>query len=97
MQIITSLLCCRRSETKRRLSYNQLLQDINSDDLATKEKATKDLTAAKNKYDQFTKLRPSIQTSLTPIIAKLAFLNSKLHIKKFKSINGFVSYFIVSN
>jgi len=37
-------------------SYNQLLNDINSDDLATKEKATKELPAAKNKMEQFTKL-----------------------------------------
>lgn len=76
--------------------YDQLLKDVSGNDLAAKERAIKDLPAAKNKVAQFNKPKLSKRSTLTAIQTKIEFLKSKLHIKQQQQINGFISYFKIS-
>lgn len=61
---------------------------LNSPEMAVKERAVKDLPAAKAAWEA---LRPPIDDS-RPLRLQLEFLKRKLHITKKQSINGFLSY-----
>lgn len=65
--------------------------NLKSSDLATKEKAIKDYSKAKQEVES---LRPPVNQSAA-LQVRLSFLQSKLHIHKNQSINGFISYFTI--
>lgn len=67
---------------------NEVRQDIKSLDLATKERAIRDLPALEKSY---TSMHPPADNS-KPLLTRLRFLQDKLHIRKTQSISGFISY-----
>jgi inner membrane protein len=69
----------------------QIQNDINSDDLATKEKAIKDLQKAKSDFEN---VHQNVDQSKA-LQLQLAFLQSKLYIKKQQAINGYISYYLI--
>lgn len=75
--------------------FVEVQNNINSSELAVKEKAIKELPAAKAKYEQFNQIKNQPVNQINAINIKMNFLKSKLHIKKHQSINGFISYFII--
>ena len=75
--------------------YAEVRENINSSDLATRERAMKDLPLAKSKYESFSQIKSIPVNQISAINIKLNFLKSKLYVKKSQSINGFISYFII--
>ena len=84
------------SKKQALLKYEALKNDLQSADLATKERAMKELPGAKNKLEQYNRQKSTSRTSLNAIQTKIQYLRSKLHIKKAQSINGFISYFTIN-
>lgn len=76
--------------------YAEVRENINSSDLATRERAMKDLPAAKNKYESFNQIKSQSVNQIAAINVKMEFLKSKLYVKKAQSINGFISYFQIN-
>lgn len=75
--------------------YSEIMENINSSDLSVKEKAMKNLSAAKNKYESFNQISTVPINQTNAINIKMNFLKSKLYIKQTQTINGFISYFII--
>jgi hypothetical protein len=67
--------------------------NITSQDLAVRERAIKDLPAAKSRAESFNQIKNTPVNPIAAINIKMNFLQSKLHIRKLESITGFISYF----
>jgi len=63
--------------------------------LAVREKAIKDLSAAKNKFESYNQIKMEPVNQIQAINIKLEFLKSRLHIRKAQSVNGFISFLII--
>jgi hypothetical protein len=69
-------------------TFSNVQSLLNSDDLAERERATKEFEAAKRHLESLTPPldnRPALQV-------RLAFLRSRLHIKKAQSIDGYIQF-----
>ena len=71
--------------------FTRLRDDLNSEDLAAREYATKEFPRAKTEVES---LREPIN-EIPALQEKIKFLNSKLHIQQNQSINGYISYFLI--
>lgn len=76
---------------KKELVFNQLVhlkEAVNSPDLATKEKAVKELPSLERVYNS---LDPPTDNT-KQLLTTLNFLEQKLHIRKVQKISGYISY-----
>jgi hypothetical protein len=68
--------------------YSNVQSELNSDDLAERERATKEFEAAKHRLEGLT---PPLDNRST-LQVRLNFQRSKLHIKKAQSIDGYIQF-----
>lgn len=82
----------RRDHQQRKQSLMEELmatkEALNSPDLATKERAIKDLPALERSYNAL----HTPTDNAKPLLTQLNYLEQKLHIRKTQSISGFISY-----
>lgn len=77
--------------TRKELLYQEVTstrEKVNSADLATKEKAVKELPSLERAYNS---LNPPA-TNSKPLLTRLSYLEQKLHIHKTQSISGYISF-----
>lgn len=72
--------------------YHKALNDLNSNDLSTKEMATKSIQRLKSAYENSLNKIPIFPEDFTALKNKIAYLKSKIHIVKTQSINGYLKY-----
>ena len=76
-------------------NYDSIYRSIQSADLATKERAIKDVQSAKNHLFQFQHHTYNPTNTLKIAQEKLSFLKSKQHIYKQQTVSGFMEFFTI--
>jgi hypothetical protein len=85
----------QKQKREAQRQYDSIYQAIQSPDLATKEKAMKDVQSAKTHLAQFQNHTYNPTTTLKIAQDKLNFLRSKQRIYKLQTVSGFMEYFII--
>jgi inner membrane protein len=75
--------------------YDSIYQSLQSPDLATKEKAIKDLQSAKSHLAQYQNHTFNPTNTLKIAREKLSFLKSKQRIFKQQTVSGFIEFFTI--
>ena len=86
----------QKQKREAQQSYNSIHQSIQSLDLATKEKAIKDVQSAKSHLAQFQNHTYNPTSTLKIALEKLNFLKSKQHIYKQQTVSGFMEFFTIN-
>ena len=88
-------LIFQKEKAQARDNLNTLQADIKSEDLATRERATKELPGAKVKLQQYQNHISKDYNTLRITEEKLRFLKSKEHVIRLQTISGFLEYFTI--
>ena len=86
----------QKQKREAQQNYDSIYQAIQSPDLATKEKAIKEVQAAKSHLAQFQNHTYNPMNTLKIAQEKLSFLKSKQHIYKQQTVSGFMEFFTIN-